>query len=839
MQGDAPIIDQLHHQDLELLAAQALAGNDYTRAFELADRRCRIAPAPQPNCYLLRAESSFRMGRQAYAIADLDKALELAPDDAQANRRMLAWSKGPRKTKAARSLLTNARDAEVLRKAIEALQHHGPAKFASMMVLDESVEGWAVWDGTAAAEVSIVTPDNTVSFFIDADPFHVLRSDGRSAASFSVARPRSTVPQSLVISVDGDPIFSLRAPGNVNLPETSSQAGVGNDVAIPTVIIPIYADLSATKACLNSVLKAMRSDTYKVLLVSDAPADSRIQQYLDGFVERTGIEMLVNSTNMGFVGSVNRALAAVETGDVVLLNSDTVVPPGFVTRLAAAAHSSADIGTVVPLSNNGEFSSFPIANDVNELGSYDDIVALDRIAASVNQTNPVDIPSGIGFCLYITRACLDAVRCLSEHYQRGYLEDVDLCLRARELGLRSVCAPSIYVGHEGSRSFKAEKHSLVVRNLQVLEDRFPHYRNECSAFVALDPLRPAREAIERSLPSYGDHPRVIVVGTGAVRATAQARSRASLSNDQPTMLLEITQGAAGPVVRPVGPDGTAPQNIRFAISEVSGQAALDQFLSAIRPARYEILDPASVPSSLLDRIVQGPTPYDIFIADSGLFYPPEQSPRVRNADPSNPQDTDSGKEAASRIRLWQRQWQTVAESADHVLAPCPMAMAFASRHLSNVRVSKVDEIDRQVSRHRGERLGILAFRASSDELEMIHDLAHAVLDRRPELNVVVIGSTLDDRRLMKRPNIHVTGTVPADEFDRIVDQYDLGALLIGSAIPLFGHPSEQSAVASGLPVARFDWSDGQCQAREADLVIDPNSGPADIATLLVRWMKRG
>jgi GT2 family glycosyltransferase len=794
LQGDAPI-DHPHHHDLELLAAQALARNDYARAFELSDRRCRIAPAPQPNSYLLRAESSFRMKREAYAIADLDKALDLAPDDAQANRRMLAWAKGGRKTKAARSLLTNAREADVLRKAIDALQHQGSTNFSSLTVLDERVEGWAVWGGTSAAEVSIVTPDNAVSFFIDADPFHILRSDGRNAASFSVARPKSTAPQSFVISVDGNPIFSLRAPGNINPPSVLSRVGGRGDEAIPTVIIPIYADFSATKACLNSVWKAMQSDTYEVLLVSDAPPDGSITQYLDAFVQRTGIEMLVNSSNMGFVGSINRALQAVESGDVILLNSDTIVPPGFVTRLAAAAHSSADIGTVVPLTNNGEFSSFPIANDVNELGSYDDIVALDRVAALVNRTGPVDIPSGIGFCLYITRACLNAVGCLSEHYQRGYLEDVDLCLRARELGFRSVCAPSVYVGHEGSRSFKSEKRSLVVRNLQVLDEKFPRYRNECSAFVAIDPLRPAREAIERSLPLDGESPRVIVAGTGAVHAIAQARNRASLTQGSPAILLEVSQGRAGPVVRPVGPD----------------------------------------------RIVREQTPYDIFIADSGLFYPPQQSPRVRKASPNGLRDTGSTEDALLTTRLWQRHWQTIAEGAEHVFVPCPMARAFASRHLTNVRLSAADEIEsdhQPASRHRGKRLGILVFRPTADEFEMIHSVSQAVLDRRPELNIVIIGSTMDDQRLMKRPNIHVTGFVASDEFDRVVDQYDLGALLIGSGVPLFGHPFEQAAVASGLPTARFDWSDGQYNTQGADLIIAPNSDPTDIAALLLRWMKR-
>ena len=115
LRGEATLLDEPHHHALELLAAKALAEKEYTKAFEFSDRRCRIKPAPQPHCYLLRAEASLRMGKKPYAIADLDHALELGPDNTQANRRMLAWSKGERQRNAARALLANERDTGILR----------------------------------------------------------------------------------------------------------------------------------------------------------------------------------------------------------------------------------------------------------------------------------------------------------------------------------------------------------------------------------------------------------------------------------------------------------------------------------------------------------------------------------------------------------------------------------------------------------------------------------------------------------------------------------------------------------------------------------------------------
>src|SRR5262249_41037716 len=113
----------------------------------------------------------------------------------------------------------------------------------------------------------------------------------------------------------------------------------------------------------------------------------------------------------------------------------------------------------------------------------------------------VDLPNGTGFCLYISRACIAAVGHLAETFERGYLEDIDFCLRGREQGFRNVCAPNVYVGHAGSRSFGDTKRALVLKNLAVLDHRFPSFRAESASFVKADPLRPARINIERLRPA--------------------------------------------------------------------------------------------------------------------------------------------------------------------------------------------------------------------------------------------------------------------------------------------------------------------------------------------------
>jgi O-antigen biosynthesis protein len=333
------------------------------------------------------------------------------------------------------------------------------------------------------------------------------------------------------------------------VPDARSDVAPQDEDTSVTVIVPVYAGYEATRTCLEGLVRELDRETrHCAIIVNDASPDNRIRELIDGLAPRKNLRVLTNPSNLGFVGTVNRALKAVESGDIILLNADTIVPHGFITRLSAAARLSPEIGTVTPLSNNGEFTSFPVRNRLNTLGSESDVESLDCIAARVNAGSVVDIPNGIGFCLYITRTCLDVVGALSEDYHRGYLEEVDFCLRARQRGFRHVCATSVYVGHAGTLSFGRQKRSLVVRNLAVIERRFPTYRHECAVFIQADPLKWARQAIESAIPPTHAPATLLVTVADTVAEIARERARHLLAGGEPAVLILEIQYGPGPVI---------------------------------------------------------------------------------------------------------------------------------------------------------------------------------------------------------------------------------------------------------------------------------------------------
>jgi GT2 family glycosyltransferase len=596
-----------------------------------------------------------------------------------------------------------------------------------------------------------------------------------------------------------------------------------------TVVVPVYTDYEATRACIESLTDALEnSPRHHAILVNDASPDPRLCAYLAEVASNPRMELITHVRNRGFVDAVNSALERIKNGDVVLLNADTIVPIGFVDRLAAAARSSPDIGTVTPLSNNGEFTSFPVPFIVNPLGSRGEVERIDRIAAEINAGHVVDIPSGIGFCLYVTRACLDTVGSLSAHFHRGYLEDADFCLRARKQGFRNVCAASVFVGHAGSRSFGNEKRSLVVRNMDVLEQRFPRHGLECAAFVAADPLRARREAIERLIDAPESPRRLLVTGMGIVNQIAHARARDLAAEAKPTLILEIWHSANGCDVRFVDPAGGVPQSIQFDLRSQDDRDAFADYLRRERALRIEILDPANVPVQIVDLLLAIKIPLDIFIADGGLF---ARDGTWVSALPARCLGSDEAH--ADRWR----------EIADRILVPCEQARAFAARFLPEHKIVAVEQsgampCEATLPRRRGTicRLGVVTARGCAQEHWLARKIACSLRATHPDIAITVVGQTRDDLALMRIGNTFVTGAVDAGEFESVMMAYGLQALFINVTRPLFGHPILTAAVRSGLPAAYFDWSVGRGRARGEDLPLDPRSTFEAIMIALARWV---
>jgi O-antigen biosynthesis protein len=835
-----------HPESLERLCTAALSCGDFATAFMYADRRCRILPFPKSHHFALRAEALIRLGDREGAIADILAALELSPDDVHCNRRMLTWGDAAQKIVAAASLVTFDDDAAVLHQALAVLRNAGREAVGAARVVDDTITGWAAWNGSDAPIMSLMDQDSETSIRLTARRDHPLcKGAFDKVAEFQVRRNESIAGHRLSLAL-GDAVF-LRQQCQPNAssppPAQSARTPKAAGVAGITVIVPVYRDFAATRNCLESLAPEVDGAAGRqAIIVNDATPEPELAAFLLSFCARDGFSLLNNRENLGFVGSVNRALALVASDDVVLLNADTIVPPGCIDRLSEIARADPTIGTVTPISNNGEFTSFPIPFQKNRMPAQQEIVEIDRIAAESNRGVVVDLPNGIGFCMLISRRCLDAVGGLSKAYQRGYLEDVDFCLRAREHGFRNVCAPSIYVGHLGSRSFGAEKRSLVQRNIAVAEMKFPDYRRECALFMTADPLRASREAIEhRMAPPRGDR-RLLVCGQGLLSEVAHARAQELRDEGEASLVLSVDQSEGGPVLTIRNPDGAVPQSLRFRLDRLRGFEDLRKYLRSILVNAIEIVEPAAASIYLMRLLAQLGRPIHLLAADAGML-----CPRGSLVQPDGQfctaLDGDSGSQpcislcrTAVRDRSdYRERWKAV--SGGEINLPCDEAEPFAAVLMTGTippaRVRSSNGV--AVRRALTKRIGLVTQGRSTQEFGLLQAFLRASVARCPAQEFIVIGATADDLALMAVGNNFVSGEVDAADHRKVMELYDIDRIFLPLRRPLFGHSSCAAALRSGLPLAYFDWSFGQREPRAGDLALDPRLGLDEFLPMLGQW----
>jgi GT2 family glycosyltransferase/glycosyltransferase involved in cell wall biosynthesis len=262
------------------------------------------------------------------------------------------------------------------------------------------------------------------------------------------------------------------------------------------VIVPIYRGLQDVKDCLESILSSKCSQPYELIFIDDASPDPEVSAYLREEAKKGEFTLLVNEKNLGFVATVNRGMRLHEDRDVILLNSDTQVANDWIDRLVSTAHAQGSTGTVTPFSNNATICSYPDFCQDNELPKNLSVAQIDSLFALCNSKESLEIPTAVGFCMYIRRDCLAQVGYFDlETFGLGYGEENDFCQRAISKGWTNQFALDVFVHHTGNVSFGDEHNDLKHAALAKIVAKHPTYEKQVHEHIAEDPAKPYRERV--------------------------------------------------------------------------------------------------------------------------------------------------------------------------------------------------------------------------------------------------------------------------------------------------------------------------------------------------------
>jgi GT2 family glycosyltransferase len=564
-----------------------------------------------------------------------------------------------------------------------------------------------------------------------------------------------------------------------------------------TVVVPVYRGLSVTRACLDALLAALPAGA-RVVVVDDASPEPALSSWLDGLAAAGRILLFRHEKNLGFPAAANAGIERAGGGDVLLLNSDTLVPPGAIEALAEAAYGAASTGSATPFSNEATILSYPDRNGGNPAPEPGATARLQALAALANGGQTLEIPVGIGFCLFMRHDCLKITGGLrSDLYAQGYGEENDWCLRARQHGFRHVAALGAYVAHHGGVSFGAAGRALNRRNAKILNLLFPGYDRLIAAHIKADPLAPARRRLDAARFAAGRNAAGAVLlishnhGGGVARMVEAGMQAVRAAGRRPILL--FPGAPADPKGTPFpwdseltdGKPGDYP-GLRFALPRQQGE-----LLAVLREENieYAVLHHGLGQHAVIRTLAAAlGVPQDMVLHDYASFCPrvnllskPDADAPLRYCGEPNLAGCEAcvaiaGDETFEELgpaRLIARSKQEFA-AARRIIVPSPDAAARIRRHFPAVQPEitawEDDRLPVSLAGPRGgaRRVAVIGGIGPAKGYDILLECGRDARRRNLGLEFFIAGASADDAPLLATGRIFITGAYAEGEATALI-----------------------------------------------------------------------
>jgi len=593
------------------------------------------------------------------------------------------------------------------------------------------------------------------------------------------------------------------------------------------VVIPVYRGRLETLRCLLSVLTAKVEVTYELIVINDASTDAVLTAILRQLNSAGLITLIEQASNQGFVKTANLGLTLHPERDVLLLNADTEVYDGWLDRLRRTALAQPNVGTVTPFSNNASICSYPRRGCDNPYPLELKDAELDALAARVNQGRSVPAPTAVGFCMYLRRACLDAVGLFdADAFSPGYGEENDFSLRASRRGWVHLIAADVFVRHWGARSFRGEKGRYVAAAKALIAKRYPSYGRQIAAFNAADPLAEARERLDWGrLARQRRQQNVLILhhrrGGGSARRVAA----------EVAQLRQL--GAAVFFLRPVPGDprwleleqpslAQLPNLPRLRINDSAGFSRLFNALQITEVQTHGLFDLVPQAIGHLERLVRSlGLRWVAYLHDYKSI-----CPRVNLADRRGRYCGEAGERQCRRclflngsefgrpaIAAWRAMHGRALSAAASIRVPDPEVAQRIRRYFPDLPVevsahgcaeaTVAAPVRLVATTSRQPHVVVVGAIGRRKGFDVLLRCARAARAQRLRLRFTLLGFSLDDRQL-KTAGVEVSGRYrDAEAFDRL-QRLSPDLLWLPSVCPETFSYTLSIALRTGLPVCAFD-----------------------------------
>lgn len=238
--------------------------------------------------------------------------------------------------------------------------------------------------------------------------------------------------------------------------------------AAVTVIIPNYNGKAFLEPCL-AALERQKCRDFEILVVDNGSDDGSA-----GWLKKRGIPAICLETNTGFSGAVNAGIRAARTPYVLLLNNDTEPEPEFVGELLKSIRRSPKIFAVS--SKMIQLHHRELMDDAGDMYSVLGWAYQRGVGqSSTGYNRPREVFSACAGAAVYRREVFEIIGYFDEKHF-AYLEDLDVCWRAKIFGYHNMYCPTAVVYHVGSGTSGSKYNEFKVK-LAARNNIYLNYKN--------------------------------------------------------------------------------------------------------------------------------------------------------------------------------------------------------------------------------------------------------------------------------------------------------------------------------------------------------------------------
>ena len=602
-----------------------------------------------------------------------------------------------------------------------------------------------------------------------------------------------------------------------------------NNHYVVDIIIPIYNAFEYVQRCIESIYRNT-NQSYNLFLINDCSNDDRVFSFLEQLryeskpPQLKQLIIIHNQENEGFVKSVNKGLLLSEN-HVILLNSDTEVPPNWSIRLLSPILLTNNIASVTPFSNSATICSFPNIFENNPLPFGMNVDEVDRLFEKYSSNEPIEIPTGVGFCMAMSRNVLKRIGYLDEEtFGKGYGEENDWCRRAIKVGFKNVLIPTLFVYHKDGMSFNEDplnRKQLSLNNGNILGNLYPDYYPSVRNFVDKDSIGHIRDLLKSIMYAKDKKGILFIIHSwgGGTEYTQNLRIK-NIINETRCLRFRL--------------DYTT--NKLF-IEDLNLGSTFCMSLNDLNQQTFNnLLEILNIESIWVDQLVTYPIYYIMDLiknSETNYVYNIHDfycvCPRINLLDSHDKYcnaETDVSKcqkcidviYPEIDIKYWRTQFQSFLKNAKKIIAPSENTRQLILKYYPNLNITvenhkKVDAVrhtfDTAFALDTDINIAVIGSITKLKGSDIIFDLLEQIRIENLPINIKIIGKiygeyAYETQYLSEDRKFEVTGPYNNEEISTLLEKHRISLVIISTLCPETYCWTASEAMWSGYPIITFN-----------------------------------